>query len=52
MNHAAEYGHLHVIQWLHTNRTEGCTIDAMNYAIYNGHFKVINFLKLHPEIIH
>ena len=27
--HAAENGHLEVVQWLHHNRTEGCTTEAI-----------------------
>jgi hypothetical protein len=38
MNSAAENGHLEVVQWLHENRSEGCTEDAMDFAARNGHF--------------
>ncbi|ETL86474.1 hypothetical protein L917_14092, partial [Phytophthora nicotianae] len=41
------YGHLNVIQWLHANRTEGCTTDAMNRAAWNGHLDIIQWL--HPN---
>ena len=40
MNWTARNGHLKVIKWLHTNRSEGCTTYAMNYAAKNGREKV------------
>uniref|UniRef100_K3WWS3 Ankyrin repeat-containing domain n=1 Tax=Globisporangium ultimum (strain ATCC 200006 / CBS 805.95 / DAOM BR144) TaxID=431595 RepID=K3WWS3_GLOUD len=30
MDAAATNDHLHVLKWLHANRSEGCTTDAMN----------------------
>jgi ankyrin repeat protein len=38
MHWAARNGHLEVVQWLHENRKEGCTINAMNWAAECGHF--------------
>lgn len=32
MDSAAENGHLEVVQWMHWNRSEGCTTSAMNGA--------------------
>ena len=32
MNWAAIDGHLEVVKYLHENRTEGCTKDAMDWA--------------------
>jgi hypothetical protein len=43
MNRASENGHLKVVEFLHYNRTEGCTTKAMDYASKNGHLKVIEF---------
>ena len=45
MNSAANDGHLEVIKWLHTNRAEGCTVYAMDYAIKNGHLYITNWLN-------
>jgi hypothetical protein len=36
--------HLTVVQWLHANRKEGCTTDAMDYAARNGHLTVVQWL--------
>ena len=40
-NDAGSRGHLAVVQWLRENRTEGCTIGAMESAAANGHLEVI-----------
>jgi Ankyrin repeats (many copies) len=32
------------VTFLHDNRREGCTVDAMNYAANNGHLDVVRFL--------
>jgi ankyrin repeat protein len=44
MDDAAAYGHLHVIQYLHENRKEGCTKYAMDSAAAYGHLPVIQYL--------
>ena len=44
MDWAAANGHLDFIQWLHSNRSEGCTDDAMDKAAQNGHLDVIQWL--------
>ncbi|ETW06998.1 hypothetical protein H310_03097 [Aphanomyces invadans] len=50
MDVAAQYGHLHVVRYLHERRTEGCSMWAMNGAAENGHLEVVHFLQLHrPE---
>jgi hypothetical protein len=36
MDNAALYGHLEVVKWLHVNRQEGCTNNAMDLAAENG----------------
>jgi hypothetical protein len=40
MDHSACYGHLHVVKWLHFNRTEGCTTVGMDLAANRGHLEV------------
>ena len=30
------HGHLEVLQWLHSNRREGCTTKAMDWAAMEG----------------
>ena len=49
MNLAANSGHLEVVQWLHDNRSEGCTTDAMDRAAGKGHFEVV---IMRNKIIH
>jgi hypothetical protein len=44
MDWAAENGHLQVVEWLHENRTEGCTTNAMDSATHNGHLHVVEWL--------
>lgn len=44
MDHAAQNGHLNIVQFLHTNRQEGCTNHAMESAAARGHFKTFKWL--------
>ena len=44
MDWAAKYGHLEIVKWLHVNRTEGCTKNAMDLAAENGHLEVVKWL--------
>jgi phage tail protein X len=44
MDYAASYGHLDIVKWLHENRTEGCTEQAMNLAASYGHLDIIIYL--------
>ncbi|RLN98927.1 hypothetical protein BBJ28_00014959 [Nothophytophthora sp. Chile5] len=44
MDSAASNGHLEMVQWLHANRSEGCTTDAMHDAAANGHLEVVQWL--------
>jgi hypothetical protein len=44
MDLAARFGQLEVVKWLHENRTEGCTVEAMNKAASNGHLEVVKWL--------
>ncbi|EGG16772.1 hypothetical protein DFA_07750 [Cavenderia fasciculata] len=41
---AASGGWLSVVEYLHFNRTEGCTFSAMNMSILMGHAPVYEFL--------
>ena len=44
MDNAAYYGHLDIVKFLHENRSEGCTVWAMNGAAENGHLEMVKFL--------
>ncbi|AGO85235.1 Ankyrin repeat domain containing protein [Pandoravirus salinus] len=44
MNSAAAGGHLDVVEFLHANRTDGCTAHAMDGAAAGGHLDVVEFL--------
>ena len=45
MNKAAENGHLDIVKFLHYNRIEGCTTDAMDHAAEYGHLDIVKFLQ-------
>jgi len=44
MNRTAENDNLTVLQWLHANRSDGCTTDAINLTVGNGHLYVVEWL--------
>ncbi|KAG6973420.1 hypothetical protein JG688_00003547 [Phytophthora aleatoria] len=44
MDRAAGNGHLEMAEWLHRNRSEGCSTKAMDLAAANGHLKVVKWL--------
>ncbi|EGG18677.1 hypothetical protein DFA_04173 [Cavenderia fasciculata] len=44
INHAAKNGRLDIVEYLHLNRTEGCSTLAMDKAAMNGHFNVVQWL--------
>ncbi|KAE9041886.1 hypothetical protein PR001_g6433 [Phytophthora rubi] len=44
MDTAVEHGHLPVMQWLHANRSEGCTYRAMNYAAASGRLDMVRWI--------
>ncbi|KAG1692814.1 hypothetical protein DVH05_024429 [Phytophthora capsici] len=46
MDIAAEFNHLSILQWLHVNRTEGCTTEAMDRAAAIGNLEVVRWLHL------
>ena len=37
---------LDIIMWLHENRTEGCTKNAIYEAVRNGHLGAVEFLSV------
>eukprot|EP00122_Pirum_gemmata_P020195 Pgem_evm1s18889 len=47
-------GHLEIIEFLHENRSEGCTVQVINYAAKKVELKVIKILYvvIHNIIIH
>ncbi|OWZ05794.1 hypothetical protein PHMEG_00022045 [Phytophthora megakarya] len=47
MDQAECGGHLEMVQWLHANRSEGCTEKAMDEAASRGHFDVVKWLHTH-----
>jgi hypothetical protein len=49
MDGAAGQGHLDVVKWLHENRKEGCTGNAMNAAAGGDHFEVVKWLFLNRK---
>ncbi|EGG18605.1 hypothetical protein DFA_04099 [Cavenderia fasciculata] len=44
MDMAAMKGHLEIVRFLHFNRTEGCSIDALNNAAQSGNIDLVKFL--------
>jgi hypothetical protein len=44
MDCAAQAGHLEVLIWLHINRAEGCTTNAMESAALCGHLEIVKWL--------
>lgn len=45
MDFAALGRHLHVLEWLHHNRSEGCSTAAVNHAAVNGDLPMIQWLS-------
>jgi hypothetical protein len=46
MDQAARNGHLKFLKWLHSNRTEGCSTDAMDDAAENGDLEIVKWLHI------
>lgn len=44
MDLAAANGYLNIVKWLHENRTEGCTVFAMNHAACCGYLDIVKWL--------
>ncbi|GAM17792.1 hypothetical protein SAMD00019534_009670 [Acytostelium subglobosum LB1] len=49
MDIAAAHNRLNVVQYLHANRTEGCTTAAIDTASSNGHLEVVRFLNTYRK---
>ncbi|KAL2915048.1 hypothetical protein HK105_205371 [Polyrhizophydium stewartii] len=49
---AAACGHLQVVEFLLTNRSDGCTAGAVDWAARNGHIHVLEWFHHHPEHSH
>eukprot|EP01133_Synstelium_polycarpum_P012926 gene12926-15183_t len=47
MDAAASRGYLKIVEYLHFNRNDGCTVQAMNEASKLGHIDVLKFLNAH-----
>ncbi|OQS01801.1 hypothetical protein THRCLA_21613 [Thraustotheca clavata] len=45
MDLSAMYGDMEMVRFLHQNRTEGCTANAMDYAAFNGQLDIVKFLR-------
>lgn len=45
MDLAARNDHLAVVQWLHVNRSEGCSVAAMDGAASGGHMQMVLWLQ-------
>ena len=41
MDGAATNGHLEVVEWLHANRYEGCTAEAIDRAAENNQIEAV-----------
>ena len=44
MDWAASNGQLEVVKWLHKNRSEGCTPEALFWAASKGHLEIVKYL--------
>jgi hypothetical protein len=40
---------MEVVEWLHHNRTEGCTYEAVSDAAKNGYLDIVEFLVQHRK---
>jgi len=47
LDQAARSGQLAILQWLHANRSEGCSTRAMDWAASSGHVDVVRWLHEH-----
>ena len=50
MNCASESGHFSIVKFLHENRTEGCTVQAMDKASLEGHLEIAVFLHQNGNV--
>ncbi|EGG22291.1 hypothetical protein DFA_04409 [Cavenderia fasciculata] len=44
MDIASSKGFIDIVKYLHYNRTEGCSSDALDYTAPNGHLEIVKFL--------
>lgn len=50
MDNAAQSNRLDIVQWLHQNRSEGCTTAAMDVAAGHGYLESSSgFTKIEPN---
>jgi len=47
MDYASQSGSLELVRYLHTSRSEGCTVYAMDWAAHLGYFDIVKFLHEH-----
>ncbi|KAE9181155.1 hypothetical protein PF004_g24637 [Phytophthora fragariae] len=53
MDKAAAGGHFEVLLFLHSKRSEGCTMDAAVNASRNEHVEILQwFFRFYPRMIH
>ncbi|EFA85741.1 hypothetical protein PPL_00971 [Heterostelium album PN500] len=45
MDEAAAAYQLHIVDYLHQNRTEGCSPHAINQASFNGYIEIVRYLS-------
>jgi hypothetical protein len=47
MDGACASGYLAVVKWLHYNRSEGCTPQALRNAVQGGYLSIVKWLLTH-----
>ncbi|KAI8926373.1 hypothetical protein BC831DRAFT_456489, partial [Entophlyctis helioformis] len=47
MDNASVCEHLQIVEWLHSNRTEGCTTEAIDSAARQGYLEIVKWLLEH-----
>ena len=50
MDIAAVNGDLHLVEYIHTDRREGCTTNTINFASRSGNLKVVKFFCMQIEM--
>jgi len=51
MNWAARINHIEIVKWLHFNRSEGCTKQALKWAKLYHHREVVQWLNENKPIL-
>jgi hypothetical protein len=49
MDWAAKCGRMEMLEWLHSNRSEGCTTGAMDSAAEEGNFEIVKWLHFNRK---